>query len=334
MGAGAIGGYVGGLLAARGGVDVVFVGRESLRRAAAEHGLTMRALDGEPVTLPPEAANVATAPAPLADCDIVLVCVKSLQTDEVAATLAGILAPDAIVISLQNGVRNPERLRAGLGDRVVLAGVVGFNVVWREGNDLHRTTSGPLALEASDDPRFATLVAALRRAGVDVETDRDIASRQWTKLLLNLNNAVGALTGAPTRSLVLEPRYRRIVAATMREGAAVLRAAGVPTARMRGIPIGLLARMLSLPTPLVRVLARAQMQIDPEARPSMYQDLTRHRLTEVDYLNGEIVSLADAHGIDAPINRHIVHLVHAAEARSAGSPEMPADELWSEVQRP
>ncbi len=230
-------------------------------------------------------------------------------------------------------MRNPERLRAALGARAVLAGVVGFNVVWQNGTDFHRTTSGPLTLQSSEDPRFVALVAALRRAGVEVEADRDIAARQWTKLLLNLNNAIGALTGAPTRSLVLDPAYRRIVAATLREGISVLRAAGVTTARMRGIPVGLLARMLSLPTPLVRVLARAQMQIDPEARPSMYQDLARHRHTEVDYLNGEIVSLADDHGADAPINRHIVHLVHAAEERDAGCPEMSADELWSELQR-
>jgi 2-dehydropantoate 2-reductase len=89
--------------------------------------------------------------------------------------------------------------------------------------------------------------------------------------------------------------------------------------------------MLRMPTFLVRLLARAQMKVDPEARSSMYQDLSRGRKTEVDYLNGEIVALADRHGIDAPLNRRIVELVRRAEAAGAGSPTMAPDELWSSL---
>ena len=74
------------------------------------------------------------------------------------------------------------------------------------------------------------------------------------------------------------------------------------------------------------------MKVDPEARSSMWQDLSRGRLTEVDYLNGEFVRLAEKLGMDAPFNRRIVGLVHAAENQGPGSPDLSADALWSALQ--
>ena len=88
-----------------------------------------------------------------------------------------------------------------------------------------------------------------------------------------------------------------------------------------------MAFILKLPTPIVRMVIRAQLRIDPEARTSMWTDLERGRPTEVDFLNGEIVRLADQHGIAAPINRRIAELVHEAERAGAGSPQMGAETL-------
>ncbi|RYE89431.1 MAG: 2-dehydropantoate 2-reductase, partial [Myxococcales bacterium] len=148
-----------------------------------------------------------------------------------------------------------------------------------------------------------------------------------------LNNAVSALTDAPTRDLVFEPRYRRILAALIGEALDVMRAAGVRPARLGAIPPALLPVVLGLPTPLLRVVARAQLRIDPQARSSMWEDLMRGRLTEVDFLNGEIVRLAEKAGVPAPCNRRITALVHEAEFRGPGSPRMPAERLWDELSR-
>lgn len=117
----------------------------------------------------------------------------------------------------------------------------------------------------------------------------------------------------------------------IRESVGVMRAAGIRPARIGPIPIGIIARALRLPTPLVRVVARAQLKIDPEARSSMWEDLEARRETEIDWLNGEIVRLSDACGAPAPLNRRIVALVREAERARAGSPQLSAEDLWARV---
>ena len=328
LGAGAIGCYVGGRLLAADAADVVLVGRARNAAEVAEHGLSVQDFDGAVVTVPPARVRFATEAAALAGCEVVLCCVKSQHTEAAAAELAAVLPADAVVVSLQNGVRNPDILRARLGARVVVPSIVSWNVVAVDGV-YRRATSGPLVVERSREPRVARLVAALRAAGVPVDERDRLAPHQWTKLLVNLNNAVSALTDAPTARLLLEPGYRRVIAAVVDEGVRVVRAAGLRPARWNGVPVGVMPRILRLPTPLVKLVTRRQIKVDPTARSSMWQDLAAGRPTEVDFLNGEIVRLAGQHGARAPTNARVVELVHAAEAAGRGSPALSADALWA-----
>ena len=82
---------------------------------------------------------------------------------------------------------------------------------------------------------------------------------------------------------------------------------------------------------MLRVVASAQVKVDPEARSSMWEDLSRGRKTEVDHLNGEIVRLAEATGLRAPLNAKIVAMVHDVEERGTGSPKLSADALWAHL---
>ncbi len=313
LGAGAIGCYVGGRLAAS-GVDVELVGRRPMR------GLVTIDLDG---TTKSADARVGTDPNALATCDVVLVCVKSAQTAEAAETLATV-AFAATIVSMQNGVRNAEVLRERLPN--VLGGIVGFNVVSKEDGSFRRATSGPLIVEDRDGAR--PIVEAFERAGFEAFAERDIQSMQWSKLVMNLNNAVSALSNAPTREIVLTPGYRKCVAAIVGEAIGVMRAAGIRPKRIGPLPVSIFPYALRLPTPLIQIVARAQLKIDPEARSSMWEDLARKRHTEVDFLNGEIVRLAKSIGRTAPINARVVDLVHEVEARREGSPKMSPSELW------
>jgi 2-dehydropantoate 2-reductase len=338
MGAGAIGCYVGGCLAA-GGADVVFVGRERAKKELEASGLVLGALDGgSGRVVAKERVAFFTEAAALSGCDVVLCCVKSAQSAETAGALASVLAKGTLVVSMQNGVRNADVLRAGLPEQIVLGGIVGFNVVSRGAGSFRRATSGPLVIEKpkkgggdgdGHDARLDVLVAALAAAGFEVDVVADIRPLQWSKLIMNLNNAVGALSDRPTPDLLFIEGYRRILRAVMVEAIGVLRAAKEPTARLGPVPVGLFPFLLRLPTPLLRVVASAQVKIDPEARSSMWEDLTRGRPTEVDHLNGEIVRLAEACGVKAPLNARMVEIVHDAEKRAAGSPKLDADALWS-----
>ena len=348
MGAGAIGCFVGGRLAAR-GADVVLVGRERTKAELVAHGLVLQDLEGPDVRVAVGRARLPSLPGPsteapgsegdilfatdasaLADRDVVLCCVKSGQTAEAADRLAAVLGANAVVVSFQNGVRNADVLRERLPRHTVLGGIVTFNVVAAGEGVFRRATSGPLVIERREgDARVEALAQSLRTAGFDVVVPRDVRPLQWTKLVMNLNNAVGALSGAPTRDLLFVPGYRRVLAAVIREALAVLRAARVPTARLGPMPVAVFPYVLSLPTPLLRVVASAQVKVDPEARSSMWQDLTRGRATEVDHLNGEIVRLAREHGIAAPLNERTVELVHEVERAGRGSPNLSPEALWS-----
>jgi 2-dehydropantoate 2-reductase len=333
VGAGAIGCFVGGKLVRAGGCEVVFVGRPRLRDEIAAHGLTVQDLGGAAEHLPAAQIRFDTDLAAVAACDAILCCVKSGQTRETARALAAVIRPDAIVASLQNGIGNAEVLREELPGRTVLPGVVSFNVVPKPGAVFHQTTSGPLMFGAGDDPRARALTGALAAAGLEVEVRAELAPDQWTKLIVNLNNAISALSGAPTRELLLSPGYRKVIAAVVAEAVAVLRAAKIRPARLRGVPIGFMPAVMRLPTPLVRLVTGSQIKVDPQARSSMWEDLQRGRATEVEYLNGEIVRLAERAGVDAPLNRRIVSLVHEAEAAASGSPQLSAERLWDRLTR-
>ncbi len=332
IGAGSIGCYVGGRLLAADAAEVVFIGRPRIGAELAAHGLTLRDVDGAAPVVAAARITFATEVAAAADCDGVLCCVKSAQTEEVARDLAAVLRADAVIASLQNGVGNAAVLRAHLPGRTVLAGIVSFNVVSAGDGVFHRTMNGPLMFEAPPDAAARALTDALSATGLDVTLRADLAPDQWTKLIVNLNNAISALSGAPTRTLLLTPGYRRIIAAVVGEAIAVLRAARIKPARLRGVPIQLMPHVMRLPTPLVRVVTRAQMKVDAEARSSMWEDLSRGRPTEVDYLNGELVRLGARVGAATPLNARIVELIHAAEAQGPGSPALSPEALWAQLQ--
>ena len=331
IGAGAVGCYVGGRLAASAVADVTLVGRQWLADAVFAHGITLRELDHDDFVAA-EDIRFVVDPQDVSSCDVVLCCVKSGATANTAAQLAGILRPGAIVVSLQNGLRNGETLRTHLPQNHVIDAIVDFNVIMRDQAVFQRTTSGPLTVQTKHEPQHRVWVDALRAAGLEVVEVDSIEPEQWTKLLVNLNNAINALAGVPTREMILSRQYRKVIAMLLDEGLDVLEEAGIRPAKFRGVPLRIMSFILKLPTPIVRLVIAAQLRMDPDARTSMAQDLERRRLTEVDFLNGEIVSLAESTSRDAPLNRRIVELIHEAERAGAGSPRFDAITLLQRTQ--
>jgi 2-dehydropantoate 2-reductase len=136
----------------------------------------------------------------------------------------------------------------------------------------------------------------------------------WGKLLINLNNAVNALSGRPLLAEISERDYRRAFAAAMREGLAILKQAGIEPAKVGAVGPRLMPAVIGSPDWLFNRVFIKRWKIDAKARSSMSDDLAQGRKTEVDYINGELVALAERISADAPINRKIVELVRAAEA--------------------
>ncbi len=145
---------------------------------------------------------------------------------------------------------------------------------------------------------------------------------QWGKLLLNLNNALNALSDLPLRQQMESREWRRLFADQMVEGLAVLKAAGIVPVATTAVPLGYVPTVLRLPDVLFRMAAARMLKIDPEARSSMWEDFVRRRLTEVDYLQGAVLRLAESQGVEVPLSRRVAALVKQAEAAGAGSPRL------------
>ena len=318
FGAGSIGAYVGGALIAA-GAEVVLIGRARMRERIALHGLTVSDMDGRNTQLLAARVHYNEDPSSLAGAGLVLVTVKSADTESTAQLLARHVAPDALVVSLQNGIGNADVLRRALPGHTVLAGMVPFNVVQLPESRFHRGTEGSLMVEAS--PALAQWLPMFEAAGLPLAQRSDFVAVQWGKLLLNLNNPVNALSGVPLKTQLADRDYRRCLALLIDEALRALEAAGIAPAQVGKVPPSRLPRLMRLPNWLFKRVAAAALRIDPEARSSMWEDLQAGRRTEIDYLNGAVVALAEKAGLDAPANRHIVALVQEAEQGKAGSLE-------------
>lgn len=150
----------------------------------------------------------------------------------------------------------------------------------------------------------------------------NIVGVQWGKLLLNLNNALNALSDMPLRAQLADREWRKLFADQMAEGLAAMKAAGIKPVSSTPVPPGFMPALLRLPDAVFNVILGRTMQIDPEARSSMWQDLKQGRRTEIDYLQGAIIELAERHRLAAPLSRRILALIKQAEATGAGPPQL------------
>jgi 2-dehydropantoate 2-reductase len=141
------------------------------------------------------------------------------------------------------------------------------------------------------------------------------------------------LSGAPLLEQLNNQEYRKVMAKVIAEALKVMKVAGIKPARTGKVIPKLMPFILSLPNWLFKRVASATLKIDPKARSSMYEDFELRRKTEIDYLNGEIVRLASALDIEAPVNQAIVNLVKDAEQKRYGSPKLSAEHLHSAIKK-
>ncbi|MGQ4598446.1 2-dehydropantoate 2-reductase [Nocardia sp. R6R-6] len=322
IGAGNVGTFVGGKLGVA-GADVTLVGRRRMLDEITVSGLRLTDLDGADDALAPDRFQVATEPDDAGSADLVLVTVKSAATADAVRELSGNIRPGTVVLSLQNGVGNDSVIRAVLPHCVVLAGTVMFNVVHHPGGRFHRGTEGGLAVQ--DDPALAPFLDVFERAGLGLRRYPDLRPVQWAKLVLNLNNAINALSGRPLREELADRDYRRCLALTQREALAVMNRARIRPARLTPLPPRFMAALLSIPDALFQRVAGRTIAIDPMARSSMADDLALGRKTEISWLCGEIVGLGAMVGMPTPVNQRLIELIVAAEQgdrRAWSGPEL------------
>ena len=290
VGAGAVGCYYGGMLA-RAGHDVTLIGRPQHVEAIERQGLRLETQTFDErirVSASSEGSAVRSA-------QLVLFCVKSTDTESAAAAIKPHLAPDALLLSLQNGVENADRLRAIL-PQDVLAAVVYIGTEMAGPGHVRHHGRGELIIERS---RASDEVAqALIAAGVPTDISDNVRGALWAKLILNCAyNALSAITQLPYGRLVKGAGITAVMRDVVDECLAVAKADDV-----------------TIPGDVDAAIRKIAETV-PGQYSSTAQDLARGKPSEIDHLNGVIVRRGEALGVATPVNRVLHAIVKLLESK-------------------
>jgi 2-dehydropantoate 2-reductase len=286
IGAGGTGGYFGGLLA-RGGEDVTFIARGAQLEALRTRGLTLESRLAGTFTV---AVQATDDPREVAPVDLVLFCVKTYDTDTAAQSIRPLIRPDTMLLSLQNGIDNDERIArvAGHTSRV---GAVAYVSSAIKVAGVVAQTAGPGKiilgeLSGGTSQRTEQLHDVLQRAGITREVHPDIQAILWQKFLfICAFSGVTAVSRLPIGTILAEPVTHELFRETSEEVEVVARAGGI-----------------ELPKDCVEQALTTAATTEPWARGSLYQDLAGGRRLELESLNGEVVRRGREHDIETPLN--------------------------------
>ncbi len=295
MGAGAVGCYFGGMLA-RAGVPVTLIARQAHRDAISGAGLQIDSYRfAEPLRVKIE---TAAGPDGVSGADIVLFCVKTVDTETAAREIAPYLAAGAVVVSMQNGVDNVERLRAAAGVDALGAAVYVAVSMPAPGIVKHSGRGdlvvGRIPGSTSDTRRVEACFAGAEIPCLAVE---DIRAPLWAKMFMNCAyNAISALARAQYGQMAADPNIRDVMRIVVEEAEAVARAEGV-----------------ALPKEDFIQAAWKLADSMSAARSSTAQDIGRGKKTEIDSLNGYVARRGAALGIATPVNQTLHAIIKLLE---------------------
>ena len=300
IGAGAMGGLFGALLAPHAAVSLLTTNQEHAA-VMGGHGLTLVDLDGATRRVP---VRVLTDPQDYGRrADLVLVCTKTRATAQAAATARDLLAADGLALTLQNGLGNLEQLVAAVGAQRAAAGVTSQAATLLAPGRVRHAGSGPtvLGIPRGREEAITAVAGLFTRAGLETRISDDVDSLLWSKLIVNVGiNALTALLRVPNGVLAQTPECDLLMARAVAEAVAV-------------------ARALSIGLDGERQLERVREVClrTADNRASMLQDILRGRPTEIDAINGAVVARGRAAGVDTPVNLLLTQLVQALEATAA-----------------
>jgi len=294
MGAGALGCYFGGQLAAA-GCDVSFIARGAHLEALKRDGIRIESARGVETIAPVTATN---DPGDVGPVDAVLFLVKLFDTETAARQMAPMIGPGAHVVTFQNGVNGAERIGEIVGRDRVLDGVAYIPAHITAPGTVHHGGALARLIFGEDDGRMSSraqaLLAQLKAAGIDAHLVNDIRVKKWRKfVMLSAMSGVTALTRLPLGPILADPHC-----------AALFRAALDETARVGR------ADCPDLPEDAADAALEVAKSFEPDIRASMAEDLSRGKRIELMDLSGAVVRLGAEYGVETPAHRLIVQALH------------------------
>jgi 2-dehydropantoate 2-reductase len=296
VGAGAVGSFFGGLLA-KAGESVTLIGRAAHLKAIEKHGLRIdsKAWGREESIHGFELSETIQA---VAKAELVLFCVKSTQTAAMAQSMQGLLPANAVVLSMQNGVENPETLQRLLPHARIVPVAVYVALSLAEPGLVRHFGRGELVVGPTS-PWLEATAERLRKAGIGVTVSNQVMRDLWLKLVVNTAfNAISAVTQKTYGEMFAEPSVQATVQQLTREAVAVAQAEGHDIAFEQGWQA-------------VQAIAESMAG----QRSSTAQDLAACKPTEIDFLNGTVARRAEAHGLSVPVTKALWSMVRLMEGR-------------------
>lgn len=288
VGAGGVGGYFGGRLAAA-GEDVSFLARGAHLEALRARGLRIESPFGN-VHLPRVSAS--SDPAEIGPVDVVFFAVKLYDTDQAAALLPPLIGEHTVVIPYQNGVESIDTLTRAVGRPHVAGGTAYVAAVISEPGVIRHTAMDTIVfgeLDGTRSPRLEQLLNACEPAGFKATLSEQIQIDIWTKFVrLSVFSGMTAVTRCPVGPIRDNPDLLAMCQAAALETMAVAHARGV-----------------SLPARVFDDMVNNLNTLPPTAKSSMLEDLERGRRLELPWLSGAVVRMGREHDIDTPIHRFI-----------------------------
>ncbi len=296
IGAGAVGSYFGGLLA-RAGYDVTLIARQDHVKAIQENGLYMECQSFQERV----SVKASTEYQAIKNADLILFCVKSPDTESVAKEIKPYLSEDSIILSLQNGVDNGERIKSVLLNPVypavvyVATGMAGPGHVKHFGRG--ELVIGDLDGNEACLGQLMVLQAYLNKGNVPCSTSKNIKHDMWLKFLVNCSyNAISGIGQIEYGQMVQSTHINTLIEQITNEFLAV--------AEKEGVTI----------SPEQAILANEQIaKTMTKQKSSTAQDLMKFKKTEIDFLNGYIVRRGLVHQIPTPANQSVYALVKMLE---------------------
>ncbi len=287
-GAGGVGGYFGSFLTAA-GFDTHFLARGRHRHVMAEEGLQIHSGQGSFRVL----VHATPEPEEIGPVDLLLFCVKSYDTSTAAVQISPMVAEDTVIVSLQNGVDNVEKLMDIHGEEKVLAGTAFIEAsIASPGVILHRGRPGRIVFGEvcrRSSGRSLDILHAFCRAGIEAELSEDITKVLWSKFLFICGvHGPSTVTRSPLGQVRTCPETRELMIGLMREVDTVARRLGI-----------------SLGEDAVERCVELADSYNPQFRCSMLRDLEWKRPMEVEALNGMVVGLGRELHVETPLNQSI-----------------------------
>jgi len=302
-GAGAVGGYFGGRLS-QAGHDVTFVARGKTLDAIAANGLQVESINGDFSIHPAKATD---RPEEIGSVDLVLCCVKSWQVSDVADKMRSLLAPETVVIPLQNGVEAHNILSQILGSGHVLPGLCKLITMTESPGQVRHTGADPYLAFGEMDGRISRRADQIGQAiakskGVTVHVSQNILAQLWRKFMLIAPwSGVGALTRSPIGVIRSLPETRELLLDSIREVFEVAQASGI-----------------EIEEKAVNDTIDFIDQLPQEGTASMQRDIMDGLPSELNEQSGAIVRYGKIVGVQTPVNRFIYHSLLPLEQKARG----------------